>query len=448
MFRLASALADRGWRVVCTTTTHLGREESSLAPHHLWSQDAPLSARELLAELETARHLLVTGPRIEGGERWAGVSPDWVAQTASLAPVDAILVEADGARDLPFKAPALHEPVVPPATTLLIPVVGVDAVGRAIADGAHRPEQVAALLGVRPADRLTPEAIASVLVHPAGGLKARPADARVRVLINKVETQSDMISAREIAQYLLYKDGRGGICKALTPGEQVSEGEPVSAVVIGAMQSRSPVREVRRRVAAVVLAAGRSTRMAGDSPKQLLPWNDTTVIGQVVETLSCCRLSPLLLVLGHRAKEIRQALAGTRAQFVDNPDYAEGEMLSSLQTGVRALNETVSGCLVLLADQPWLEAGLVERLLDAYAAGPSGIIAPAYQGKRGHPVLIDRRHWAEMLALGQNLAPRHLLQRHPADICLVPVETDSILDDMDTTEAYHRAKEERGRHHR
>ena len=91
---------------------------------------------------------------------------------------------------------------------------------------------------------------------------------------------------------------------------------------------------------------------------------------------------------------------------------------------------------------------MVDRLLDAYAAGPSGIIAPSYQGKRGHPVLIDRRHWAELLEMEQGLAPRHLLQRHLADLCLLSVDTDSILGDMDTIEAYRRARDEHERHHR
>ena len=103
------------------------------------------------------------------------------------------------------------------------------------------------------------------------------------------------------------------------------------------------------------------------------------------------------------------------------------------------LGEEVSGCLVVLADQPWLEASVLEALLDAYTAGTAGIVAPVFQGKRGHPVLIDRRHWPELMALERGLAPRDLLQRHPADTCLVPVETRSGLDDMDTLDDYEQA---------
>jgi len=81
----------------------------------------------------------------------------------------------------------------------------------------------------------------------------------------------------------------------------------------------------------------------------------------------------------------------------------------------------------------------VEALLEAYAVGPAAIVAPAFQGRRGHPVLIDRRHWAELLALGPGLAPRDLLSRHAADTRLVPVQTDLVLRDMDTPDDYRQA---------
>ena len=448
MFRLADALAAEGWHVITTTTTHIGREESSLAPHHYWFDRSPSGIGEMLAALRTHRHILVTGPLVEGGSRWGGVSAEWVAQAAASPQVDAVLVEADGARDLPFKAPAAHEPVIPPATTLLVPVVGVDAVGQAIQDIAHRPALVCALCGLEPEDELTAEAIATVLAHPMGGLKGRPPAARVRVLVNKVGRRAELASARQIAQKLLLPHYRGETDQALPARERDGRGENISAVIIGAVGTCDPIREVRRRVAAVVAAAGRSSRMGGETAKQLLPWAESTVIGRVLETLAQCPISPLLVVTGHCAEKVRQELAETGIQTIFNPDYRTGEMLSSIQVGVDALGSAVSGCLVVLADQPWLQAEIVESLLDAYASSPAGIVAPVFQGRRGHPVLIDRRHWAELLALEPGLAPRHLLQRHPVDTHLVLVESDSVIRDMDTLDEYHQALDRSNLHHR
>jgi molybdenum cofactor cytidylyltransferase len=429
MFRLAGALAAEGWRVVTTTTTHLSRDESSLAPRHL-SSDSPFKViDELLAGLDAGRHLLVTGPPVEGGSRWGGVPAEWVRRVASLLTVDAVLVEADGARRLPFKAPADHEPVVPPSTTLLVPVVGVDALGRAVQEAAHRPERVCALTGLEPDSPITPQAVAAVLGHPAGGLKGCPPGARVRVLVNKVGTDAELAAAREIAGRVLGADQAGSL----------PAGASISAVVIGSVGTESPIREVRRRVAAVVLAAGTSSRMETEVPKQLLPWGDSTVIRQVVGTLAGCPLAAIRVVTGHLSDRVRGELVNTPAQVIHNPDYAAGEMLSSLQAGVRSLGDEISACLVVLADQPWLPREVVEALLEAYAAGPAGILAPAFQGRRGHPVLIDRRHWAELLGLGSGLAPRDLLSRHTADTRLVPVGTDVVLRDMDTLDDYHGA---------
>lgn len=414
MFRLSEELAAAGWRVLSTTTTHLGREQSALSPHHCLFDPSLEGQRALALALERHRQVLVTGPPVEGGLRWGSVPADWVA----CAGADIVLVEADGARTLPFKAPAAHEPVVPATTTLLVPVVGIDAVGRPLQEVSHRPERVSALTGLDLDEPLDTAAIAAVLAHPEGGLKGRPEAARVRVLVNKVEDQDELDSARQLARHLL-----------------ASEGRVISAVLIGAVAGPCPVRELRRRVAAVVLAAGRSTRMGGELPKQLLPWEGSSVLGRVMERLAACPLHQRLLVTGHRADEVgRVADGGVRV--LHNPDYIRGEMLSSLQVGVRALGQEQSACLVVLGDQPWLEPRVVEALLEAYAAGPAGIVVPTFQHKRGHPVLIDRRYWPELLSLERGLAPRDLLQRHRDDTCLVPVDTDSILRDLDTAQDY------------
>lgn len=429
MFHLADALVTDGWRAISTTTTHLGREETARAPRHLWSASPSTQTEQLLAELSRVGHLLVTGPPVEDGRRWGGVSPEWVDEVAQLPQVDAVLVEADGARGKPLKAPAEHEPVVPASTTLLVPIVGVDSVGCPLADAAHRPTRVMALTGLGAHEAVTPGAAAMTLGHPAGGLKGLPVGARARAVVNKVHTDAELRAARDIASRVL------GVGSA----EISAEAQSISAIVICALGTDDPVREVRRRVAAVVLAAGTSSRMETDLPKQLLPWGDSTVIRRVVDTLTGCALSSVLVVTGYMADQVRHELSGTSARLVLNPDYAAGEMLSSLHAGISVLGDQIEACLVVLADQPWLTKDLVEVLLDAYAAGPAAIVAPEFRGQRGHPVLIGRSHWPELLALEKGLAPRNLLMRHTQDTLLVPAATDRVLQDMDTLAEYCRA---------
>jgi molybdenum cofactor cytidylyltransferase len=424
LIRVARALVAQGWRVVVTVTTHLGREQSKLIPHHLLQEGITGASPALESALDRWPMVLVTGPAVEGGQRWGGVSPEWVAEAAGLRAVDTVLVEADGARGLSLKAPAAYEPVIPPCTTLLVPVAAVDAIGRPVAEVAHRPEGVERLAGLGSTDPVTAKAVAAVLSDPGGGLKGRPAGARVRAVINKVESPAELAAGREIAQRVLTAGG--------------PEARAIDAVVLGAAGTERPVREVRRRVAPLVLAAGQSLRMAGETPKLLLPWDGVPVIRRVVETAAACRglAEPPRVVVGARADEVTQAVAGTGARIVYNPDYAAGEMLSSLQVGVCELGDDISACLVLLGDQPWLQREVVEAVLTGYASNTTGLVAPTYGGRRGHPVLIDRHYWPELLALPRGSAPRDLLTRQGEDLLSVPVETDGILRDMDTWEDY------------
>jgi molybdenum cofactor cytidylyltransferase len=132
-------------------------------------------------------------------------------------------------------------------------------------------------------------------------------------------------------------------------------------------------------------------------------------------------------------------------QIVFNPNYAQGEMLSSLQVGLRMLDASISACLVVLGDQPTLESRVINRILTAYAEGKGEIVAPAYRGERGNPVLIGQRFWPELLAL-ESGAPRDVIRRHPEELAVIEVDTDSILRDIDTPEQYQRERRLAGLH--
>jgi molybdenum cofactor cytidylyltransferase len=118
------------------------------------------------------------------GQKALGVPPEWCDHWFEL--VDHVLIEADGSRRRPFKAPAEYEPVVPATTTLMVSVIGADALGRVIADQCHRPLRVAALAQCTPYERLSPEAAATVLLHERGARKELPVGARLAVVITKL----------------------------------------------------------------------------------------------------------------------------------------------------------------------------------------------------------------------------------------------------------------------
>lgn len=187
------------------------------------------------------------------------------------------------------------------------------------------------------------------------------------------------------------------------------------------------------KISAVILAAGQAKRMG--APKLLLPWGKTTVLGQVLGTLRQAGLSRLLVVTGAYRQEIETVASAFGAETVFNPDYATGEMLASLQVGLRALPNEVEAALICLGDQPQMQAETVQRICQTFLEQRPPLVIPHYQGRNGHPWLIARSLWPELLALTGEVTARQFLHAHAHQVCHVPANA-SILRDLDTPEAY------------
>jgi molybdenum cofactor cytidylyltransferase len=419
MFALAAALPDR---VIMSTTTRIFATQMKAAPAVLFAGDwMPDDASPLHDWPELERRLaefgrcLVVG-RVSG-DKAGGVPSHLPGRLLARPDVDYVVVEADGSRMRPCKAPAEHEPVIPPDSTLVVPTAGIDALSGPIADVAHRPERVADLTGLGPDEWLAPKTLAQLLIDPSGGLKAVPAAARVVPLLNKVESQEQLVAARQTARFILRCDR-------------------VRQVVLAALGTDEPLREVHKRVTAVVLAAGESKRMGRS--KQLLPWGETTVLGQTLANLARSLVHETLVVTGHERQTITAIAINQGAPVVHNPDYAHGEMLSSLQVAVAGLPADRSAVLVMLADQPMVGSETIDRLLIAYWQGRGRLVAPLHDGRRGNPVIIDRCFFEELLALPPGGAPRTLLRRHPEELYLLAVDDAAVLQDLDNPADYQR----------
>lgn len=191
-------------------------------------------------------------------------------------------------------------------------------------------------------------------------------------------------------------------------------------------------------IGAVLLAAGLSSRMG--QPKPLLPWkNGETLLSHILKTAQRAGIAPIVVVTGHAAEQVNVIAQIHGAQAAHNTDYAKLELLSSLKVGLRALPENCPATLVMLADQPLIEVETLQHIITAWQAERPAAVAPTYRGQRGHPVLFSREFWPELLALPDGSAPREVLARHRDRLRLVPVESASVITDLDTLEDYHRA---------
>ena len=167
----------------------------------------------------------------------------------------------------------------------------------------------------------------------------------------------------------------------------------------------------------------------------LLPWGGTTVLGKVIETLKAAGLQDFIVVTGG-AREQVEAIVGESARVVFNAEYLNSEMLSSIQCGLGAVKPQAQAALICLGDQPQVQVGSVQLILQEYESTGASLILPSYQMKRGHPWLVARELWNEILEMKSPESPREFLNRHAKEIKYINVDTPSILADLDTPEDY------------
>jgi molybdenum cofactor cytidylyltransferase len=192
------------------------------------------------------------------------------------------------------------------------------------------------------------------------------------------------------------------------------------------------------RVAAIVLAAGRSTRM-GARNKLLADLGGKPMVRRVVETALASKARPILVVTGHMADEVGAALAGLGVNLVANPDYATG-LATSLKAGIRAVPVDCDGALILLGDMPRVPAEHVDRLIAALEAAPASIVVPVHEGRQGNPILWPRRHFSELLQLEGDAGAKRLISTHREHVREVQTASDGIFADVDTPEALARVR--------
>lgn len=187
-------------------------------------------------------------------------------------------------------------------------------------------------------------------------------------------------------------------------------------------------------IVAVVLSAGASSRMG--RPKALLPVDGVPFIERIVRALERTEVNRTLVVLGHNAEAMREAIAYLGVDTVVNPDYARGQ-LSSLHTAIRALNgEPVEAILVHLVDHPFIDSRLVDRMIERFRAEEKLIVVPRFNGRRGHPVLFSSKLFPEFLAASLDTGAKPVVRGHPEETLELDTEEAGILVDIDTPEEY------------
>ncbi|MGH2628166.1 MAG: nucleotidyltransferase family protein [Anaerolineales bacterium] len=192
-------------------------------------------------------------------------------------------------------------------------------------------------------------------------------------------------------------------------------------------------------IAAVLLAAGQSRRMGRQ--KMVLPWRDgKPIIAHVAQVFLDAGASPVVVVTGADRERVEAALKGMPVHTVYNPNHAEGEMLSSVQAGLRSLDaDEFEAAAVAPGDLPLLSPETVRALLARWRARASMLLAPSYERRRGHPMLLARAEWPGVIELERGKTMRDFFRKRAEDIEYLVVDDPGVLADVDTLGQYDEA---------
>ena len=410
---LGYELFDMQWRVLATTTHAIDEEQLQLMPHKMHFDANP----EAISTALTEHGFVFLYDKIYNGKVY-GPQVEWTRQLLDTIDSDVLLIEADAAEGRPFKAAYSDEPYIPSEASIVVPIASLSALNKPLnEDNIYNSQAMIEKFGFYPDSTVRSPWIAQVLRDEELGLRGIPQKARVVIYINQTPEDGYLRGRARLIARLALKSPR------------------VYGVALGAIRASDPVYEMQRPIAAIVLAAGQASRMG--EPKVLLPWTDKhTIIEHIIQQLHRARIETINVVTGYYRDEVKILAKAMGARPIHNRAHKTGEMLSSLKTGLRSLPDNIAAALVVLGDQPRIQPRVIYEILKAYAAGHGELIAPTYEDRRGHPILIGRKYWSEILALRNYQSPRDVITAHNSELISIKVNTDSVLRDIDTPEDY------------
>ncbi len=407
LFRLADCLKAFGKRVLVTTTTAIfvpGPEQ----------YDVLAMAEFPKFDHVTEGTVTVAGRGINAYDKLLGIDPDWIDAIYRERIFDYILVEGDGSKQRPIKAPEIHEPVIPGLTTHLVGVIGIDAVGHtADEETVFRLERFRALTGLHPGGIVDAGAVCRLVSSKAGIFKNAPEDSRKILLLNKVDTNNDLHRARAVMRSV-----------------RARTSDPVR-LLAGSMRHDGVIEEPFSKVSGIIMASGYARRM--NTQKLLMPVDGVPVLERVIRAAMASRLNEIIVI--YRDDPVRALAERYPVKVFHNPNAPFGQS-ESVKIGVSKADGDAEGLMFLVGDQPFVSPEIIDGLIDLFETNPRRIVVPKYNGKRGNPVLFPAGLKGALNELQGDIGGREIIHHRYNLVSEHIVEDERAGLDIDTLDDY------------
>lgn len=414
MWQLGYILSRKGKKVVLGTTTKIGVPAKGEGDYFLITEE-PQAMQNFVRDTMQAGDLTIIAPRLWKG-KIDSLNEEQIEAIGEVA--DYVILEADGSNRLPIKAPASHEPVIYAKSDVIIGVFGAEVIDKPADETiCHRLAEFLSVTELNKGGIIDEIALAKLVNSKQGMQKGVPDGTKFVLCINKAD-QVDKNRLDEVANYLI----DSGVEKILT-------------TTLNRPRLVRRVYEKTQNLTAVILAGGTSSRMGEN--KLRLPLLEKTVLETTLEKVEKAGFKEIILVTGHEALHWDFLATKSNVKIVYNENYLLGQG-TSLACAVEYIDENCSGAMFLMADQPAFEIETIELLIENFK-DETQIIAPYLGEKRGNPVILGRKYFAEIAMLKADMGAREILKQNVENLVQVQVDDVGIFLDVDTKEAYREA---------
>lgn len=414
--------------LVVSTTTHMGTWQTGFADQHIIIQ-ADTDWGTIETKLSHGITLLTQN---SVGDRFKGLNNDQINKVHEICKFQQcpLLIECDGSRQLPLKAPGRNEPQIPKFVDTVVIVAGLTGLGNIVDEEmVYNSDQFSRLADLPLGEFISNDALETFLIHKGGGIKNIPLHAKRILILNQADSPNLKIQATKIAKKIQ---------------------KNFNSIIVAEL-NRNTIHSVFEPSAAIILAAGSSSRYG--QTKQLLDFHGKPFVTAVTHSAINAGLYPIVVVTGAEKGAINKAISdlSTEITIIHNPNWQSGQS-TSIRAGINALDnhyknrsssmdlENMPGypgsAIFLLVDQPQVTPAILLRLIEEHSHTLSPVIAPLVDGQRSNPVLFDRATFTDLMNLEGDIGGRGIFSKYSPTY--VEWNDISLLLDVDDPSDYER----------